>query len=98
MHSYSNSSRYASGQRPVPAIAAARGLNLLRRVKGKLLNSPVRNLPNVNFIFVPAVDFVHGHEFLQLLAATPELPENPTIQLHLVYFAVVRHVGGAGGV
>ena len=67
-------------------------------MKGKLLNTPVRNLTHVDFIFVPAVDFVHRHELFQLLAAAPEFPEDLAIQLHFVNFAVVRHIGRAGRV
>src|SRR5690242_14376457 len=45
-----------------------------------------------------AVDFMYGHEFLQLLSAAPEFSQNSAVQLHLVDLAVLAHIRGAGGI
>src|SRR4029077_1350388 len=68
------------------------------RMEGELLNSPIGDLAGINFVIGPAVEFVHGHEFLHLLAAFAEFALDASVQLHLVNFTVVTHVRGAGGI
>ena len=62
-------------------------------MQGQFLHPPIRELADVNFVLVPAINFVHGTELLQLFARGSKLAENLSIQFHFVNFTVL-HVGG----
>ena len=55
----------------------------------EFLHAPVGNFSGVNFIVGPAIEFMDGHEFLQLLAALAEFSDDAAVKLHLVNFAAV---------
>src|SRR5438132_666265 len=51
------------------------------------LNAPRRDLGDDELVGVAAVDLVDGAELLQLLAGLAELPEDGSVELHLVDLA-----------
>ena len=62
-------------------------------MQGQFWHPPIRELADVNFVLVPAINFVHGTELFQLFARGTKLAENLSVQFHFVNFTVV-HVGG----
>src|SRR5436190_30584 len=71
--------------------SAARGTHLLR-VEEDLLRPPRRDFRGVDLVGVPAVQCVHGAEFLERVARLPEATEDLPIQLHLVNLAGQRRL------
>src|SRR5450631_2322892 len=67
-------------------------------MEDELLNAPIGNLAGQDFVIVPAIEFMHGHEFLELFSAAAKFSEDATIQFHLIDFSVVGHVRGARGI
>jgi len=67
------------------------------KMKGKLLNPPVRNLTYVDFIFVPAVDFVHRMNSFNCLPHA-RISRESGRPVPSCKFRRVGHVGGAGRV
>jgi len=59
------------------ARAESRSLpgQLRRGMQDELLIAPVCTLARHNLIFVSVIDFVHGHEFLQLFPTGAELAQ-----------------------
>lgn len=60
------------------------------RMQSKLLHSPVGEFRGENLVRIATVDLMHGSEFLQQLAGAPEFPQNGSVQLHFVDFAVIH--------
>src|SRR5258708_10170344 len=66
----------------------------LVRMQCQFLHPPIRDFANINFVRVPAVNFVHRTELLQLFARRPKFAEDFPVQFHSVNFTVI-HVRGA---
>src|SRR5271167_3071112 len=64
------------------------------RMQRELLHAPVGELAGVDLIGAPAIELMHGAEFLQQLSRPSELAEDLSVELHLIDLAVVHGRGG----
>ena len=60
----------------VNIVASGPALLRLVRVQGELLDSPIREFADQNFVVRTAINFMYGTEILQLLSRPTELAED----------------------